>query len=89
MFRESLKEEYFKKLSGPLDCEWIAEEHCSKLLKNIAKAGLDKQGITIAVRTPAMEAAKFRPYKHRDLCAVEIIAGNWYEFIWIIKRLDK
>ena len=89
LFKESLKEEFFKKLNGPVDCEWVAEEHCSKLIKNISDAGLDKQDITIAVRTPVIEAANFRPYKHRDLRAVKVIAGNWYEFIRIIKGVDK
>ncbi|KAI7849436.1 hypothetical protein BDC45DRAFT_520769 [Circinella umbellata] len=81
LFKNSLDADLFEKLNLPVERDWVPDEYCASLLKSIAAADPDQKDLIVAVRTPVIEPVKFRPYKHRDLRALEIITGNWLDLL--------
>ena len=77
LFKYSLDDDLFEKLNKPVDQTWTPDEHCVKLLNCISRADPEQEDLIVAVRTPVIEPINYRPYKHRDLRAIEIITGNW------------
>ncbi|KAI7848458.1 hypothetical protein BDC45DRAFT_314413 [Circinella umbellata] len=77
LFKHSLDHELFEKLNKPVDQTWAPDEHCAKLLNSISQADPEREDLIVAVRTPVIDPISYRPYKHRDLRAIEIITGNW------------